>query len=64
MSAIVLHHSSTMFIETDSLNQTQSSPMWLVSLANLLWRVHLYFQSPGGQEGCHPHLAFTWILGT
>lgn len=64
MSAIVPHHSSTVIIETDSHNHTQSSPMWLVSLASLLWRVHLFLLSPEVQEGCHPHLALTWILGT
>lgn len=43
---------------------SQSHPEWLVSLASLLWRAHLFLLSPEVQEGCHPHLALTWILGT
>lgn len=38
-----------------NLNQTQSSPMWLVSLARSLRTL---------QEGRHPCLPLTWILGT
>lgn len=55
MSGTVLYHSSTLFVEADSHNQTQSSPMWLVSLASLLWRFRLHLLSLELQEGCHPH---------
>ena len=37
MSGIILPHSSTLLTEAGSLNQSQSLPIQLVSLAHLLW---------------------------
>ena len=65
LSRRILPSSSPLFIEAGSLNQTQSSPMWLVSLGLLSCSGdHLSLSCKariiGGQ---HPHLAFTWVPG-
>lgn len=53
MSGIILNCSSILFIVAESLNQTQSSPIWLVLLATLFWGIpclHLW----------KPHFTVLW----
>ena len=53
-SGITLSCSSTLFIETRSLNQTRSFWVWLLSLSTLpRWEL---------QEGWHSHPEFLWLL--
>lgn len=49
---------STLFSEARSLNQTQSSPIWLVSLARLFWGSHLCCLRLELQAGYRVHLVF------
>lgn len=64
MSGIILHHFYVIFIEAESLSQTYSSLIWLVSIASWLQQCHLHLLRLELQAGCHAHLAFTWVLGT
>lgn len=53
----------TLFVEAESPNQAQSSSIWLVSLAGLLWGTPgLCLPRLELQEGCHIHLPLTWTL--
>lgn len=62
MSEIIHDHSFTLFIETDPLNQTQSSPIWLGQL--VLWIQHLSLMRLELQTGYHGYLAFTLFSGS
>lgn len=64
MSGFILHHFHVVFIEAESLSQTYSSQIWLVSIASWLQPCHLPLLRLELQAGCHAHLAFTWVLGT
>lgn len=62
ISGINLSHFSVLFIEARSLNQSQSSPMWLVFQATLLWGFCLYFLRLELQAGHHAHPVFMWVV--
>ena len=63
MLGITLYCSSTIFLEADSLNQTQSSPIWFISLASLLWGIPYVYSEVRITDGHFVHSAFTWVLG-
>ena len=57
MSGITLDSSSTLSSEAGSLNQTQSSPVWPVLPASLLWGI------PLSSLSSHSSLAATYNTG-
>lgn len=62
MLAIFLLHSSVLFIEAGSLNQSQNPLIRLVSIPSLLWGSLSPLSKVGTTGSLHVHTEFTRVL--